>query len=44
MKKALPYDFLQVFRLSVPLEPMVVLGSSPFLLPLARLKDDLRGL
>jgi peptide chain release factor subunit 1 len=33
-------DFLQVFRLSVSLEPMVVLDSSPFLLPLARLKDD----
>ena len=33
-------DFLQVFRLGVSLEPMVVLDSSPFLLPLARLKDD----
>jgi peptide chain release factor subunit 1 len=32
--------FLQVFRLSVSLVPMVVLGGSPFLLPLARLKDD----
>ena len=33
-------NFLQVFRLGVSLEPMVVLDSSPFLLPLARLKDD----
>jgi peptide chain release factor subunit 1 len=32
--------FLKVFRLSVSLQPMVVLDSSPFLLPLARLKDD----
>jgi peptide chain release factor subunit 1 len=29
-----------VFRLSVSLQPLVVLDSSPFLLPLARLKDD----
>ncbi|HUS75930.1 MAG TPA: Vms1/Ankzf1 family peptidyl-tRNA hydrolase [Methanothrix sp.] len=33
-------DFLQVFRVSVSLEPLVVLDSSPFLLPLARLKSD----
>ncbi|MDD4162155.1 MAG: Vms1/Ankzf1 family peptidyl-tRNA hydrolase [Methanothrix sp.] len=32
--------FLKVFRLSVSLQPLMVLDSSPFLLPLARLKDD----
>jgi len=32
--------FLHVYRLSVETEPIVVWGSSPFLLPLARLKGE----
>jgi peptide chain release factor subunit 1 len=31
--------FLHVYRLSVEVEPLVVWGSTPFLLPLARLKE-----
>lgn len=31
---------IQVFRVGVDLEPMVVLDRSPFLLPLARLRDN----
>lgn len=31
--------FLDVYRLSVEVEPLVVWGSTPFLLPLARLKE-----
>ncbi len=33
-------DFLHVYRVSVELEPLVVWDSSPFLLPLARLRKD----
>ena len=32
--------FLQVYRLSVELETLVVWDSSPFLIPLARLKEE----
>jgi peptide chain release factor subunit 1 len=32
--------FLQVYRLSVEAEPLVVWSSTPFLLPLARLKEE----
>lgn len=32
--------FLHVYPLAVELEPMVVLDTSPFLLPLAKLRDD----
>jgi len=35
-----PLSFLHVYRLSLEVEPLVVLDSSPFLLPLARLRDD----
>ena len=33
-------SFLHVYRLSPEIEPLVVLDSSPFLLPLVRLRDD----
>ncbi len=33
-------SFLQVYRLGLEVEPLVVLDSSPFLLPLARLRND----
>ena len=35
-----PLSFLHVYRLGLEIEPLVVLDSSPFLLPLARLRDD----
>lgn len=35
-----PQGFLQVYRLGLAVEPLVVLDSSPFLLPLARLRSD----
>ncbi len=35
-----PYGFLHVYRISVELEPLVAWDSSPFLLPLARLRKD----
>jgi peptide chain release factor subunit 1 len=35
-----PQGFLEAYRVSVELEPLVVWGRSPFLLPLARLKGD----
>lgn len=35
-----PLSFLHVYRLGQEIEPLVVLDSSPFLLPLARLRDD----
>jgi peptide chain release factor subunit 1 len=35
-----PLSFLHVYRLGLEVEPLVVLNSSPFLLPLARLRDD----
>ena len=35
-----PLSFLHVYRLSLEVEPLVVLDTSPFLLPLARLRDD----
>lgn len=35
-----PNDFLQVYRLSLDVEPLVVWDKSPFLLPLARLSND----
>lgn len=33
-------DFLHVYPLAVEVEPLVVLDTSPFLLPLAKLRDD----
>jgi peptide chain release factor subunit 1 len=33
-------SFLNIYRLSLEFEPLVVWDSSPFLLPLARLRDD----
>jgi peptide chain release factor subunit 1 len=35
-----PKEFFYAFRLAVELEPLVVLDSSPFLLPLARLREE----
>ena len=35
-----PLSFLHVYRLGLEVEPLVVLDTSPFLLPLARLRDD----
>ena len=35
-----PRGFLQIYRVSVEPEPQVVLGSSPFLLPLAKLREE----
>ena len=35
-----PESFLHVYRMSLDCEPLVVLDTSPFLLPLARLRDD----
>lgn len=35
-----PLNFLEVYRVGVKLEPIVVWDRSPFLLPLARLKED----
>ena len=35
-----PQDFLQVYRLGLEVEPLVVWDRSPFLLPLARLSND----
>jgi peptide chain release factor subunit 1 len=35
-----PLGFFSAFRLPVELQPLVVLGRSPFLLPLARLRED----
>lgn len=35
-----PLSFLQVYRMGLDVEPLVVLDTSPFLLPLARLRDD----
>ncbi len=35
-----PLSFLHVYRLGLDMEPLVVLDSSPFLLPLARMRDD----
>ncbi len=35
-----PLSFLHVYCLGLEMEPLVVLDSSPFLLPLARLRDD----
>ncbi len=35
-----PASFLQVYRIGLEVEPLVVLDSSPFLLPLARLRSD----
>ena len=33
-------SFLEIYRLSLKFDPLVVWDSSPFLLPLARLRDD----
>ena len=35
-----PTGFLHVYRLSVDLEPLVVYDSTPFLLPLAKLREE----
>lgn len=35
-----PESFLHVYRMGLEAEPLVVLDTSPFLLPLARLRDD----
>ena len=35
-----PLSFLHVYRLGLEVEPLVVFDTSPFLLPLARLRDD----
>jgi len=35
-----PLSFLHLYRLGLEVEPLVVLDTSPFLLPLARLRDD----
>ena len=35
-----PESFLHVYRMSLEAEPLVVLDTSPFLLPMARLRDD----
>ena len=35
-----PESFLHVYRMGLEVEPLVVLDTSPFLLPLARLRDD----
>lgn len=35
-----PLSLLHVYRLGLEIEPLVVLDTSPFLLPLARLRDD----
>ena len=35
-----PLSFLHVYRLGLEVETLVVLDTSPFLLPLARLRDD----
>ncbi len=35
-----PLGFLEIYRVGIEVEPLVVWDSSPFLLPLARLKGD----
>lgn len=35
-----PNDFLQIYRVSVEPEPLVVWDSSPFLIPLAKLREE----